>query len=663
MTQEIFYDFCKHFVTSLPEQHEPVVLFLDGHASRWNTQALRYLYENKVFVFFFASHTSIWAQPNDCGLNKRVHWAIEEACKKYRRSGQTTSQGYFNAIFSGGWKIFLKAENQDLLECFDNNSTRANERCGVYPLNPFAEAWMDAIDGLGLGNEECSTVSYEIYPAEEKMRILTPDEKLLLRTDLDFDDQNDLGDFYAAEMQATKILGKWWGHLEEGVSEGNDISEYSKLFLPGSFATTECEKFVMTIIKFEPVDVSKIPIRAGKTDEERANEISKTIVLLTGIAQPIHISYLVGSGGSDEEDEESTNNTGPLDSSTPFWIPGTAIKRKNDTWAITLSNGDESTLKTEEMLTSPNVFVQNAYLELNSTERKRTISKKKRIRASDKKRNEKQYIMLAKEKQNDEERKEFDEMMASIQDGGPDGGWGFSDFQQLVARMRAPFSCDIDGVNIRVTPDDAAIMFDQAALGAMNKVLVIGGGDKQRRDGNEPAPKNRRKNTAAAETGLGLGCNKAHFQTDRRDRPQNAIAKATQLKQDLKEKDVVVGLLTLFDSRKQKYLEAVRQWKERGSHAPCPHLPFWVCRESDKGAFRIFLRMFLPKYGHGYLGKSAADQWACIQSKITATLDLTESCVNAKAEELRRRLRTVEQSIEDSQQTVQENEEPNDMDT
>jgi hypothetical protein len=481
MTQEIFFDYCKHFVASLKDDHEPVILFLDGHASRWNAQALKYLFGNNVFAFFFASHTSIWAQPNDCGLNKRVHWAIEQGCKKYRRGGRRTSQGYFNEIFSLGWRIFRQAEAADLLECFENNASRAYERTGVFPLDPFAEAWADAIDGLGAGNDnECGTISYEIVPAEEKMPNLTPEEKRLLRVDLNLDDQNDLGDFYAAEIQATTILGKWWSNIEKGVSEGNDRAEYSQLYLPGSFATTDCEKFVMTFITFEPVDVSNIPLCAPKTREERANEISKTIVLLTRIAQPIHISYLVG--------EEFANNTAePLDSSSTYWIEGTAIKRKNATWGLTLSNGDELALKTEEMLDSPNVFIKNAYLELDSNERKRTLSKKKRIRTSDKKRNEKQCIQLAKEKQKEEERKEFETMMKRIEDTGPDG-WGFSDFQQLVARMREPFSCDIDGVSVMVTPDDAAVMFDKAALGAIKRVLVIEGGEQKNNQEGDGQP-------------------------------------------------------------------------------------------------------------------------------------------------------------------------------
>jgi hypothetical protein len=653
MTQEIFFDYCKHFVASLEEDHEPVILFLDGHASRWNTQALKYLYSNKVFVFFFASHTSIWAQPNDCGLNKRVHWAIEQACQKFRRSGRTTTTGYFNEIFSHGWRIFLKAERKDLLECFENNSTRAYERTGVFPFDPFAEAWKGAIDGLGVGNEKCSTVSYEIVPAEEKMPTLTPEEKKLLRTDLDLDDHNDLGDFYCAEIQASKILGKWWGDVEKGVSEGNDVSDYSKLHLPRSFATTECEKLVVTLIHFEIIDVSKLPLPAKKSTEERAQEISKTIVELTGIAQPIHISYLLA------DDEESTNDTGPLDSSMgACWLEGTAIKRKGATWSLTLVNGDTLTHTSKEMLSSPKIYIQNAYTELDANERKRTISKKKRIQKTDRIKKEKEYIQLAKVKQQQEERKEFETMMASVEAGV----FEFADFKALVTRMREPFSCDVEGVEVQVTTDDAAVMFDTAALKAIKRVLVNEGTANNEGADGQP-PKKRRRNTAAAETGLGLGCNKAHYETDRRDRTQNAAAKATKLKQDLKEKETILGILTLFDGRKHGYVEAVRRWKEqRGHHAPCPHLPFWVCRETDKEVFRLFLRMFLPKYGHGYLGKSAAEQWNCIQTRITGTLDLTESSLNAKAEELRRRLRTVEQAIQDSQ-AVQENGQPPAMNT
>jgi hypothetical protein len=230
--------------------------------------------------------------------------------------------------------------------------------------------------------------------------------------------------------------------------------------------------------------------------------------------------------------------------------------------------------------------------------------------------------------------------------------------------MRAPFSCDIDGVNIQVSPDSAAVMFDKAALGAMKKVLVFAGGNKgeQQQDGNEP-PKKKRRNTAAAETGLGLGCNNAHFQSDRRDRTQNKKAQETQMKQDLAEKDAIIATLTLFDARKRKYVAALEEWKARRSVGCLRVVPFWVCRESDTDCFRMFLRMFLPRYDWGYLSKSTALQWVAIQENIYSTMDLTENSVNAKEEQLRRRLKTVEQAIQDSSQTVQVDEEPTTMNT
>jgi len=82
MTQEVFMIYAKHFVSTLPPSHGPVILFLDGHGSCWNKYELKFLMDNKVFPFILASHTSIWSQPNDAGVNKRLHWAIEQECKK-----------------------------------------------------------------------------------------------------------------------------------------------------------------------------------------------------------------------------------------------------------------------------------------------------------------------------------------------------------------------------------------------------------------------------------------------------------------------------------------------------------------------------------------------------------------------------------------------------
>jgi len=70
MTQEVFYAYAQHKVLSLPENHGANILFLDGHTSHWSVPALCYLLKNRVYPFFLASHTSIWSQPNDGGVNK-----------------------------------------------------------------------------------------------------------------------------------------------------------------------------------------------------------------------------------------------------------------------------------------------------------------------------------------------------------------------------------------------------------------------------------------------------------------------------------------------------------------------------------------------------------------------------------------------------------------
>ena len=58
---------CQHFVSQLPEgmggaNGRHVLLFVDGHTSRWSFEGLKYLHENHVIVFCLPSHTSIWSQ-------------------------------------------------------------------------------------------------------------------------------------------------------------------------------------------------------------------------------------------------------------------------------------------------------------------------------------------------------------------------------------------------------------------------------------------------------------------------------------------------------------------------------------------------------------------------------------------------------------------------
>ena len=130
-----------------------------------------------MFPFILASHTSIWSQPNDGGVNKQFHHAIEESCSEVRRGYDAATIRYFNGNFRKGWHKFLEAERLDLIATGLNNATNAFQRTGLYPYNPNCESWSGAINTLGLGNNNTKgQVQYEIYPTLPQKQ-LTVNEK------------------------------------------------------------------------------------------------------------------------------------------------------------------------------------------------------------------------------------------------------------------------------------------------------------------------------------------------------------------------------------------------------------------------------------------------------------------------------------------------------
>eukprot|EP00978_Attheya_sp_CCMP212_P032013 scaffold123217_cov49-Attheya_sp.AAC.1 len=117
MDKQRFLDWCHHFVTNLPSTQgkgqEPVFLLLDGHVSRSNLIAMRYPKANNVFAFFLPSHTSIWSQPNDNGVNKRFHACVEEIAHRMRRGATEAKLEYHNKIIRAAWELYLRRENDD----------------------------------------------------------------------------------------------------------------------------------------------------------------------------------------------------------------------------------------------------------------------------------------------------------------------------------------------------------------------------------------------------------------------------------------------------------------------------------------------------------------------------------------------------------------------
>ena len=87
MEKKEFVRFIFHFVKHLPPGQgkggKPVLLTLDGHASRWCPLAMEYARENNVHIWCIASHTSVWCQPNDVGPNSKIKKAIKDSFTRW----------------------------------------------------------------------------------------------------------------------------------------------------------------------------------------------------------------------------------------------------------------------------------------------------------------------------------------------------------------------------------------------------------------------------------------------------------------------------------------------------------------------------------------------------------------------------------------------------
>jgi hypothetical protein len=78
---------------------------------------------HKIYPFFIASCTPIWVQPNDAGINKSFHWAMEQAVKQSHGAAGTANMADFNNIFVRGWSIFLEAEQSEICQLGFTNTT------------------------------------------------------------------------------------------------------------------------------------------------------------------------------------------------------------------------------------------------------------------------------------------------------------------------------------------------------------------------------------------------------------------------------------------------------------------------------------------------------------------------------------------------------------
>jgi hypothetical protein len=635
MTQEIFYNFAKHFVANLKPDHDPKILFLDGHASRWSKAALLYLIENRVWPFFIASHTSIWAQPNDCGTNYRWHNCVEKVVRNMRREGGTPNVAYFNQVFSEAWTMFLDHERMDLREQGTNTTTSTYLKSGLHPLNPHCENWNTAINTLGRLTGK-RTMQYE-PTAKPNARALTLEEKTTLREGLALSVNEDMGDIYVGILRAGEILAKWREGIEKAVSEGAKLLEISKARLPAP--STPAQVLALDIVDLVEVDVNEIELPEAQSKEERAVEITENILQNTVIAEPIQITYL----SSSSDDEEAVNESDDGEYSAEE-MKGSATKTElsgglpgENKWRVTIrkGGGQANTFEVKENdLLGSQYVIQRTYNNSSREQQQRMLAKEKRKRQAESRKKEKELAELAREKRKADERSEFENILTIVNSGR---AHTFEEFSALLSRVRKPFTVELENRNVTVIESDAAVMSEESAVKAIGNMLVRKNwqqGDQGDNDTTQQPTSKRRRHEEACNTTRDATIVGAMRCTCRRNIQETAAYKKKQVSKLNAEKKSNEIILTMVSKRKEQREEAKKHRLQQQSAEPSPPSPslggeaiessaehqemieveYWEVNETlVKDIMDIFLRLFVPE--SKVLSKNKPIKWCVIKEK------------------------------------------------
>lgn len=635
MTQETFFECAKHFVSSLPENSGPVILLLDGHASRWNSAALDCLMKNEVHCFFLASHTSIWSQPNDVGVNKRPHWCIEEVVRKRRKEQDTPNVFCFNFILSEAIKMFKDKERKDLMLNGCNATTTAYEKTGIYPFNPCSSAWEEAIDSLGCFVEQKGEklTSYEPVLKQAQPE-LSESETKALRKDYSDERFSDLLDSDIALQLGNKILGLWREKITEGVSEGNDRHEFSKMLHPTAAAPQDDEalKVAIKFLTFEKVDVSSLTqsyAEMSKEEKERENNVK--IVSNTKITEATSVKWcLPKSSPTDKTSVEGTEDE---------WCMGTAVKNKAKEWIVILAKGNTVVAGPDEILDDAKCKILNTLQEITTKEAKHHEQRRKRMRAKVQREKEKKIREEAMDKRKQEDSQMEKEMLSKIDKGE----WTSEDFLSMLSRARKPYECTIEDCDVKVSGDDVAIMMEKSCVKHIAENVLVNAKKKKKRPRDEDTSKKpKRQRTAACDTQFGNHIVGAMVGSIRRDTAQQQKLDEKEKTRSSKELTNIKAALKAADNEKTIY-ETQRQIP--GVTAS----KHWtVSKTSSAADMTMMLRSFDPSCGK--LSKKVSEQCEHITRKKLE--QKSQLAFDRKVEECEERAKEIETHLNQNNDDV-----------
>ena len=147
MTQSLWNSVADHIISYCPPAAGPYLLFIDGHHSHWNVEALRKLKTARIYVCFLRSNNSENDQPNDNGFNALQKAVYNKKLQLWRAAAsQRALTGFrpwhFNEVYHEAWKEIVGTSGKVIQKAF--------RICGLFPLDKSVAMARDGAEATGI---------------------------------------------------------------------------------------------------------------------------------------------------------------------------------------------------------------------------------------------------------------------------------------------------------------------------------------------------------------------------------------------------------------------------------------------------------------------------------------------------------------------------------
>ena len=599
MTEETMLDYAMHFVKYLPSepsQRGPVLLFLDGHASRWSVPALQYLFNHQVHVFFLPSHTSMWSQPNDNAVNKSFHHYMAWATEELRRGKTQATTYFFNEVFRKAWEAYVRDERNNLLskaKC--NNATDGWERVGLEPCAHKSESWDDAKETLGKAVElrkkksKRDMRSYEVRALPpERAKTLTANEVRMLRGQRDDEEPNLL----VALFTANGILARWREQVRDELKKGDEAGDINQI-VPK--AETKAEELAMQLVEFVTAK-DRMPVSKKKSKEEETQQMTDTILMNTPEEKSIELTYF-----NPEKNGAAEN--------------ACAIRKRGNQWMVSRREVAPYYVSTDDLKERSVWIVHRPEVLVSSAEAKKNARKASRKR--DRERNviikeAKAKGMVMRDKMMWELYRRLNERIKQGKVLDP-GEWN-----ELVEIIQNPLRLTLESVS---GPVEVSISGAQASADERLVLDTIGERLIKSQEAEQAAREAVRKRRKTRHAPLHRGCDGFEMldYIQRCDKAQEEEHEQDHIKKLTSDVNTLENCLQDFAEHREK---------QKGSQ---PVSSYWDPTKMTSTILKVFLRMFLPRVpsGGGKLSKNNPEKIAALRD-----CNLSQEVVDSKYEEL-----------------------------